>query len=87
MFIKYCIILLLVSICCYNALELYWAFNDNQIHCGMTDIHCSFMLYLSSMQEKVENAEIVVRVFSFVVQLGVLLYIRDLIGKTCSYYD
>lgn len=45
------------------------------------------MLYLSSINKHVDNAEIVIRIFSFVVQLGVLLYIRDLITKTRNYYD
>lgn len=45
------------------------------------------MLYLSGMNKKVNNAEIVVRIFSFVVQFGFLLYIRDLITKTRNYYD
>lgn len=45
------------------------------------------MIYLSRITKSVDNAEIVVRVFSFMVQLGVLLYIRDLISKTRNYYD
>ena len=45
------------------------------------------MLYLSSMNKHVDNAEVMTRVLSFVVQMGVLLYIRDLISKTRNYYD
>jgi uncharacterized protein YbcV (DUF1398 family) len=45
------------------------------------------MLYLSRIPKEIDNAEVVVRVFSFIVQLGVLLYVRDLITKTRNYYD
>jgi hypothetical protein len=86
-FVKYCIILLLVSICCDNAIEIYWSIIENSANCNQTDINCSFMLYLSRMSKTVDNAEVVVRVFSFIVQLAVLLYIRDLISKTRNYYD
>jgi hypothetical protein len=86
-FVKYCIILLLVSICCYNALEIFWAISENEGTCHEGEVHCTFMLYLSRMSKEVDNAEVVVRVFSFVVQFGVLLYIRDLITKTRNYYD
>jgi hypothetical protein len=60
---------------------------ENSENCSKEGIDCGFMLYLSRINENVDNAEVVVRVFSFVVQLGVLLYIRDLISKTRNYYD
>lgn len=88
MFIKYCIILLMVTICSYNALELYWALDENSVTCKNGEVHCtSFMIYISSINSHLENAEVLVRIFSFVVHIGVLLYIRDLITKTRNYYD
>ena len=45
------------------------------------------MIYISRINNHLDNAEVLVRVFSFVVHLGVLLYIRDLISKTRNYYD
>jgi len=45
------------------------------------------MLYISNINKHVDKAEVVTRIFSFVIQLGVLLYIRDLITKTGNYYD
>ncbi len=87
MFVKYCIVLLLVTICCENALEIYWSIIENEANCSEKGIDCGFMLSLSRLSNRVDNADVVVRVFSFVVQLGVLLYIRDLISKTRNYYD
>lgn len=45
------------------------------------------MVMLARIQSTVKGEEIVVRVLSFLVQLGVLVYIRDLIIKTRNYYD
>ena len=45
------------------------------------------MIYISRINSHLDNAEVLVRIFSFVVNLGVLLYIRDLITKTRNYYD
>lgn len=88
MFIKYCIILLLVDICSYNAMEMYWAINENMERCHELEHGCtSFMVRFARIIEKVDNAEIVTRVFAFVLHLAVLLYIRDLMAKTRSYYD
>jgi hypothetical protein len=45
------------------------------------------MIYLSRINSTVDGAEVLIRIFSFVVQLGILLYVRDLITKTRNYYD
>jgi hypothetical protein len=87
-FLKYCIILLIVSIASYNAIVLYWAVTNSDVLCKATPNGCSsFMVSFSQISGVVSNAEIVVRIFSFIIQLSMLLYIRDLITKTSSYYD
>lgn len=45
------------------------------------------MVVYAEISSDVTNGAVVVRVFSFIIQLGMLLYIRDLITKTRDYYD
>lgn len=45
------------------------------------------MVVYAEISGKVTNGAVVLRVFSFIIQLGMLLYIRDLITKTRNYYD
>ncbi|EFX59898.1 hypothetical protein DAPPUDRAFT_346550 [Daphnia pulex] len=45
------------------------------------------MVYFARIVEETDDAEVVSRVFAFILHLGVLLYIRDLITKTRNYYD
>jgi hypothetical protein len=47
----------------------------------------SVMVEVATISPHVDNGEVVVRGFSFVVQLMMLLYIRDLITKTKNYYN
>lgn len=87
-FLKYCIILLLVSITSYNGIALYWAITESEATCQSLANGCtSFMVEISRIEMHVSNGEVVIRVCSFIIQLAVLMYIRDLIGKTRSYYD
>jgi hypothetical protein len=72
----------------YNAIVLYWAANSSSILCAELDNGCtSFMIIYAQISSTVSNAELVVRIFSFIIQFGMLLYIRDLITKTRNYYD
>jgi len=87
-FLKYCIILLVLSDCSYNGIELYWSINEGDELCNSLENGCtSIMVKLARIQETVKGEEVVVRVLSFLVQLGILIYIRDLIIKTRNYYD
>ena len=45
------------------------------------------MVKLARIQADVSGEEILVRVLSYIVQICVLIYIRDLIIKTRNYYD
>jgi hypothetical protein len=45
------------------------------------------MIVYAEISGTVTNGEVVVRIFSFIIQFGMLLYIRDLITKTRNYYD
>jgi hypothetical protein len=87
-FVKYCIILLVVSTASYNAIVLYWAIGDSTLLCAELEFGCSsFMVQLAKISPVVDNAEVVVRCFSFVIQLMMLVYIRDIITKTKNYYN
>lgn len=45
------------------------------------------MVTYSQIDHTVPDGEVVVRIFSFIIQLAMLAYIRDLITKTRDYYD
>ena len=45
------------------------------------------MVELARIQKTVSGEEVVVRVLSYIVQICLLVYIRDLIIKTRNYYD
>ena len=78
----------MVDICSYNAMEMYWAISENSEYCNELEHGCtSFMVRFARIIGKVDNPEIVARVFAFALHLVVLLYIRDLMAKTRSYYD
>ena len=45
------------------------------------------MVKLARIQKTVNGEEVVVRALSYIVQLCLLVYVRDLIKKTRNYYD
>lgn len=95
-FLKYCIILLMVLICSYSAMSFYWALVDNYNFCSVEahrrllsssladpDPHCtSFMIRFSRIEKNLENSEVILRISSFVIHILALIYIRDNIQKT-----
>ena len=90
--------LLLVSICCYNAIELKRAISYNISYCSKADenhrllasqnLPCeSWMVQYSSIQSDVDSDEQVLRVASFVIHFVFLVYMRDNLIKLEAYYD
>ncbi len=45
------------------------------------------MIVYAEISGTVTNGQVVVRIFSFIIHVAMLLYIRDLITKTRNYYD
>ena len=80
--------MLLITFCCYNALALNLSISDAAENCAKLSHGCtSWMVELARIQKSVSGSEIVVRITSFILQLGTLIYLRDLIIKTRNYYD
>ena len=87
-------VLLLVLICTYSSLSLYWAISTNYELCshrrlagGTGPLCTSFMIRIGRVESEVSIAEIILRITSFVMHLFTLIYIRDNVKKTIEYYD
>jgi hypothetical protein len=95
-FLRYCIILVLILICSYSAVSLYWGIKASSAFCSHRrlgggsegDLHCtSFLIIFSRIEDHVDGAEMILRIASFVIHMLALIYIRDNIRKTIEYYD
>ena len=94
-FIKYCAVLLLILICSYSAISLYWGITHNETLChrrllsseGSAPSCTSVFVKWSRIETEVLGEEIVMRITSFIIHLLALVYIRDNILKTMEYYD
>ena len=79
--------LLLLSICCYNAIELKKAINNNYDFChkeahrrllaGSEPYCSSWMVEFSSIQGDVSSDEEVLRIVAYVAHFLFLIYMRD----------
>lgn len=91
-FIKYCIVLLLILIASYNFITLYWAIIFSNALCATQSIDTqaictNTMVKWSRIEPIVTQQEIMLRISSFCIQMALLIYIRDLLTKTRAYYD
>ena len=85
--------LILFQICSYNLVELYNGIQYNNSYCASLQdseyegpICSDFLVQIASLDVNVTDQEIILRVGSFVIQLALLFFIRNRLGRNLSYY-
>jgi hypothetical protein len=92
---KYSFIICFLQILNYAAIDIYFAYHENQDFCinhvervvDGTVIHCtSFMILLANINVNLTDVELFLRITSFLTLLFSLTYVRDIFTKTWKYY-
>jgi hypothetical protein len=93
-FLHYVLMLVFLQICSYNIIELLNGMQYSRQYCEEVPgakyegpICSAFFVQLASLNPLVTGQEVALRLTSFVLQLFMLVYIRNKMIKTSDYYN